>query len=627
MSNLFSLNPNSATPENKNIYTNILNSLNDLDSSNNVLINTLKKLRDESYENEKRFFEVFISKEQQKTTFSNFFSNIDNISTYINFLAKQNATFFSKLLIGREFQEKEENFIDFLYSKELIAGLKSDEQLRFNMNEVQGKKTIGSGHAITIKDFLEYVWNQLREQAIEMWSKEYSENVEIPEEKMGELCRAMMEDLANVNFVKAIASSSHKANFTARGEELVSMSSLLGEYSFTVEEDVQQQTLLVQNDIIMQDNNKQQLLEVANQMKFGEKTLQDLESKIHEILGIYLKQEGIEVEDKEIESQFYTPIYIDKKEFKKIKFGNAMGYLKSSFLENKTNQAGQFAGTFAAFLEEQLSKAGSSFTDAKDYWKNIISKNDTLIKRINTWGQSYTNGAGVIGHVGEHFASFYLGLNETEIYGQALNKLGQQAHVDVAYANKALNGSVFSGFQIKNYSSVVNSFHLYDTDVSVFRKDIRRYIAHDSVSGNDDIIVQLRYLSANEYLFKNLAAVKSAVKKVLEMNFEYWSRYGDFQSNLGELKNNFFILNFKMIPASLIFQKIICELKEKKSNNKYFNLNDFPLAPPDKKKGRQEVDLSNDASSANLASESGGRIVYNGFTFNLKEISKIKYTN
>ena len=171
------------------------------------------------------------------------------------------------------------------------------------------------------------------------------------------------------------------------------------------------------------------------------------------------------------------------------------------------------------------------------------------------------------------------------------------------------------------------SFHLYDTDVSVFRKDIRRYIAHDSISGGEDMVVQLRYLSANQYLFKNTSAMKNSVKKVLEMNFEYWSRYGDFQSNLGDLKNNFFILNFKMIPSSLIFQKIICELKNKKSNNKYFDLNNFPLPAPDKKDKRLEADLSNDSAAENLAGEDGGRIIYNGFTFDLRDISSIKYIN
>ena len=121
--------------------------------------------------------------------------------------------------------------------------------------------------------------------------------------------------------------------------------------------------------------------------------------------------------------------------------------------------------------------------------------------------------------------------------------------------------------------------------------------------------------------------MKNSVKKVLEMNFEYWSRYGDFQSNLGDLKNNFFILNFKMIPASLIFQKMICELKNKKSNNKYFDLNNFPLPALDKKDKRLEVDLSNDSSAANLAGEDGGRIIYKGFTFDLRNISSIKYIN
>ena len=626
MGNLFSLNPYQATQDNENIYNNIINYLNNLDDSNNTLIDTLKRLRDESYKNEIIFFKTFIPEEQQKTFFSSFFSSMNNISTYINFLCTQDKSFFSKILLGREFEEKEENFIEFLYSKELISGLSSDSQLKFSMDEIQGKKTIGSGHAITIKDFLDYVWGQLRTQAIDIWTKEYGENTEIPAEKIGELCRAMMKDLSGIKFVGEKTSTSGKTSFSSRdAEKIIKIEDLFGEYSFTIEEDIQQETLLVKHEVLSQEENKRELLDMSRAVQDERKTMKDLEELIQTIMKKALQKEGIEIDGDAIDKRFYTPIYIDKNEFKKIKFGKSTSFLTSSFLD-KNSENNQFNGTFSSFISNQLKNASSKFSDAKQYWDEIVSKNTELINSINAWGQSYTSGAAVIGHVGEHFASFYLGLDATKIYGQDLNKLGQQAHVDVAYVNKQVN-TTLSGFQVKNYSSVVNSFHLYDTDVSVFRKDIRRYIAHDSISGGEDIVVQLRYLSANQYLFKNTSAMENSVKKVLEMNFEYWSRYGDFQSNLGDLKNNFFILNFKMIPSSLIFQKIICELKNKKSNNKYFDLNDFPLPAPNKKDKRLEVDLSNDSAAANLAGEAGGRIIYNGFTFDLKDISSIKYIN
>lgn len=626
MGNLFSLNPYQATQDNENIYNNIINYLNNLDDSSNTLIDTLKKLRDKSYKNEIIFFKNFIPEEQQKTFFSSFFSSMNDISNYINFLRIQDKSFFTKILLGRDFDEKEENFIDFLYSKELISGLSSDSQLKFNMGEVQGKKTIGTGHAITIKDFLDYVWGQLREQAIEKWTKEYGKNVEIPAEKMGELCRTMMQDLSGIEFVGEKTSTSSKTTFSARdAEKIIKTEDLFGEYSFTIEEDVQQETLLVKHEVLSEEKNKRELLDMARAVQDERKTMKDLEELIQILLKKTLQKEGIEIDTNAIDKRFFTPIYIDKNEFKKIKFGKSTAFLNSSLLD-KNNESNQFNRTFSSFISSQLKNASDKFSNAKQYWSEVISKNTGLINSINTWGQSYTSGAAVIGHVGEHFASFYLGLDATKIYGQDLNKLGQQAHVDVAYINKQTNAAL-SGFQVKNYSSVVNSFHLYDTDVSVFRKDIRRYVAHDSISGGEDIVVQLRYLSANQYLFKNTSAMKNSVKKVLEMNFEYWSRYGDFQSNLGDLKNNFFILNFKMIPSSLIFQKIICELKNKKSNNKYFDLNNFPLPAPDKKDKRLEADLSNDSAAANLAGEDGGRIIYNGFTFDLRDISSIKYIN
>ena len=599
------------------VYNNIVNSLNGLDDTKDTLIKTLKKLRDESYEKEKEFFKNFIPQEQQKTFFNSFFSEMNDISTYINFLKSQDISFFKSLLIGRELKKQEENFIDFLYSKEVIAGLNPDTQLRFEMSEVEGKKTIGSGHEITIKDFLEYIWRELKTKATEKWMEEHEKNNPIPPEKLSELSRFIMQDLAGLEFFRSTTSKSGKSGYSARSKEKVKFEELLAEYSFTIEENIQQKTLIARQDIINQEDNKKIITSKAHLVQIGEKTLNDLEEVIQQLSKKALENEGIEVEDGRIKEHMYTGIFIDKKEFNKIKFERSTCFLNS--FSNNNNNNNNFYKNFSSFLETQLEKASSHFLDAKQYWKEVISKNSNLINQINNWGQSYNSGAAVIGHIGENFASFYLGLNKTTVYGQNLNKLKQQAHVDVAYNND-------TGFQIKNYSSVVNSFHLYDTDISVFRKDITRYIGPINNLNSDEIIIQLRYLSAYQFLFKNTDKMKKAVKKVLEMNFEYWSRYGDFQSNLGDLKNNFFVLNFKLIPASLIFQKIICELRKNKNNNKYFDLSDFPLSAPSKGEYRHILDPSK-SDLSNLESDKGGRVIYNGFTFDLKEINSISYQN
>ena len=350
MGNLFSLNPYQATQDNENIYNNIINYLNNLDDSSNTLIDTLKKLRDESYKNEIIFFKNFIPEEQQKTFFSSFFSSMNDISNYINFLRIQDKSFFTKILLGRDFDEKEENFIDFLYSKELISGLSSDSQLKFNMGEVQGKKTVGTGHEITIKDFLDYIWGQLREQAIEKWTKEYGENVEIPAEKMGELCRAMMQDLSGIEFVGEKTSTSGKTTFSARdAEKIIKTEDLFGEYSFTIEEDVQQETLLVKHEVLSEEKNKRELLDMARAVQDERKTMKDLEELIQILLKKALQKEGIEIDTNAIDKRFFTPIYIDKNEFKKIKFGKSTAFLNSSLLD-KNNEKNQFNGTFSSFI-------------------------------------------------------------------------------------------------------------------------------------------------------------------------------------------------------------------------------------------------------------------------------------
>lgn len=73
MGNLFSLNPYQATQDNENIYNNIINYLNNLDDSSNTLIDTLKKLRDESYKNEIIFSKILFLKNNKKHFFLLFF--------------------------------------------------------------------------------------------------------------------------------------------------------------------------------------------------------------------------------------------------------------------------------------------------------------------------------------------------------------------------------------------------------------------------------------------------------------------------------------------------------------------------------------------------------------------------
>lgn len=597
-------------PPKKEDYNLIISRFQEL-KKENPLIAVLKKMRDESYIAEKHFFEQKLNKEE----FKDFFSAMGSVESYLNFLQKQSASggFYTRILLGRDFKDGEEEFIKFLYSKDLIFGLSADNQLRFSMVDLPDKKIIGSGKSITIKDLLEYTWTQLKDELLKALEAIETEKATIIiENHATDLIEAMLDDLEEISVDIAGTSLNGKTGYQSRTGKKEKIKTLLSEYNFTLEEDISQKTLLVKQDIIDSPENSNNIKKYANLVKVGEKTLESFEEMIKGLMKKKLEENGAVVEDSEISNQYYTPFFINKKEFSKIKFNKSMAYISSLKNQIENNEENQYKD-FVDFLDKQLDRVSSKYPRGKVFWDKI-KEEPYLSSIINDWGQSYSNGSNIIGHVGEGFAKFYFNSMKegvAKIYGQSYNKLGQQSHVDIGYND--------IGLQVKNYSTVVNKFHFYETDVSVFTDAITRYIGDIEGLESEKIIIQLRFLAAEHYNMegsKNIISLTNAVKNVLELNIAYWTRYDDFQSNLDNIKNNFFLLNFKLIPASLIFQYLIINIKNNQKTN-YFNLERFVEKNPTK----ETIDLSSESQLSNLFPESG-RIIFNGFTFDLSSLGK-----
>ena len=183
-------------PPKKEDYNLIISRFQEL-KKENPLIAALKKMRDESYIAEKHFFEQKLNKEE----FKDFFSAMGSIESYLNFLQKQSISggFYTRILLGRDFKDGEEEFIKFLYSKDLIFGLSTDNQLRFSMADLPDKKTIGSGKSITIKDLLEYTWTQLKDELLKALEVIETEKATIIiENHATDLIEAMLDDLEEI---------------------------------------------------------------------------------------------------------------------------------------------------------------------------------------------------------------------------------------------------------------------------------------------------------------------------------------------------------------------------------------------------------------------------------------------
>lgn len=600
------------------------------------LVDILTKLRHDSFINECKYFNKRgISQEGYSEDFLNeelkeLFGYIKEKDEegYINFFSEKDGNFFKRLLLGRKLSGEEENFIDFLYSKEVIKGLSSDMIVRFDAETFNTEGYVGTGSAIALPQLFNGIRNTILNEALDAWNEIEEETAEIYTQ---ELLKKIVQAFDDVELVLATTGSPTKGSVQKRSTETVSAKKLLElEYGIYVEDSDPRKLFVVNEaekayfkDISAAARSAKSGSTGSTKAEINADVSKATRKALDESMIKYLKDKKVILsEDKNASEYFYTPFFLNSDEFKKIlsKLTDAKSFIDQKVQESKgeVNEEKNNFSSFSEFLTYQLNNA-SGFNDAKEYWNNFLNepKNRDFIDKLNKWGKGYSNGANVIGHIGEHFAKYYL-RNSSTIFGQNKNKLGQDAHVDI--------GSLQTGFQVKNYSGTVNSFHFYDSDTSVFGRTITRYISPNFSIGREEIVVSLRYIAANKNILGgNENDVSNTIKNFLELNFDYWTRYDDAESNFDELKgmkNNFFVLNFKLIPASLIFQQLINKIDEA-NKEQYFNLDKFYMQETDKLE--KIYDLSKNHQDLNKPHF--GRVIFKGFRFNIADLANTKLKN
>lgn len=639
MENLFSLNRDmlgNNKQEQKKLYDNLVGMIpQQFPSGEKGLVDILTKLRGDSFKKECEYFEKRkISQEGSQEGYSKTFLDKElkdlfgyiearNEKEYINFFSDKDGNFFKRLLLGRELSKQEENFIDFLYSKEVIKGLSSDMIVRFDAETFNTEGYVGTGSAITIPQLFNGIRNTILNEALDAWSEIEEETAEIYTQ---ELLKKIAQAFDDVELVLATTGSPTKGSVQKRSTETVSAKKLLElEYGIYIEDSGPRKLFVVNDaekayfkDISASARSAKSGSTGSTKAEIGADVSKATREALDESMIKYLKDNKVILsEDKNASEYFYTPFFLNSDEFKKIlsKLTDAKSFIDQKAQESKgeINEEKNNFSSFSEFLTYQLNNA-SGFDDAKEYWNNFLNerKNRDFINKLNKWGKGYSNGANVIGHIGEHFAKYYL-RNDSTIFGQNKNKLGQDAHVDI--------GSLQTGFQVKNYSGAVNSFHFYNSDTSVFGRTITRYISPNFSTDKEEIIVSLRYISANKNIL-NGNDVSNTIKNFLALNFDYWTRYDDAESNFKELQNNFFVLNFKLIPASLIFQQLINKIDEA-NKEQYFNLDKFYMQETDKLE--KIYDLSKNHQDLNKPHF--GRVIFKGFRFNIADLANSKIEN
>lgn len=142
----------------------------------------------------------------------------------------------------------------------------------------------------------------------------------------------------------------------------------------------------------------------------------------------------------------------------------------------------------------------------------------------------------------------------TSQFGRARNELSQQAHADLGFYTGSLDNQDGWGVQAKIYKD--NQVDLYrDTKVSFDAKDAIRYL------GSANELTAFRFFIINNTI---LSDIKQDLEQdgygflnVLEERLDYFIRYSDGLTTLGTLKNNFFMINFNLVPTSAVFFAMI----------------------------------------------------------------------
>lgn len=162
----------------------------------------------------------------------------------------------------------------------------------------------------------------------------------------------------------------------------------------------------------------------------------------------------------------------------------------------------------------------------------------------------------------------------TSLKGQSLNELAQDAHVDILVE---LNKERGIGIQVKQYnaSEAFGTATFYDSEYNIWNNSFLRYF-----SKGGDQQIGLQTISALRF-FSMTSNAKETEKQIKLFLGQYIPSLSRFEDSLGgelkDVQNNFYLYNFRLIPASVIFAKMIIEISEQLNIDSYIDLSKFYL--------------------------------------------------
>lgn len=212
--------------------------------------------------------------------------------------------------------------------------------------------------------------------------------------------------------------------------------------------------------------------------------------------------------------------------------------------------------------------------DFKKFWDNngktkFEQLGDSKFKKI----LSASTEALTSGELGETMVTIFLSTlpleqqESVKVFGQTRGTTGEAAvDIGLKYASKEI------GFQVKNYTSSVKDMVLYTQSNDLMAEDIARYITDTSLKAFRNNIRESIYYNGigdikpekeDERINNNLV--------ILQKHIQYYLRYDEAQGKSTEIqnyKNNFYILNFRIIPSSILFL-LLANIVKKEENKEF----------------------------------------------------------
>lgn len=198
---------------------------------------------------------------------------------------------------------------------------------------------------------------------------------------------------------------------------------------------------------------------------------------------------------------------------------------------------------------------------------------------------------------------------KTYLLGRARNAIGEQLHADVGIINNNPdresnpNGMdtddiTSYGMQSKLYTKSVDVFDLYEgKNIPMWGDEAKRYF-------NDEEMTAFRFLFLNEWAFSPLQLVNDfndiVKKKILYSRYQFFIRYADQTLGgdiyVGDIKNLFFVVNFKIVPTSLLMLYInntFNEIKDVNDKDNFLNKLRYNKDSPNIYPKIPELDVTN----------------------------------